>query len=193
MADDKGAGGPKRGRRRRRRGRGQRLADDARRVVSQQGAEREPTPKGRGPNVPRPRPSEKPGPATRSRKQSSVDLGWDGEPAELLPEQDASRGSRPSVAQSIAWGDDSKAPEPSGDLSPNLPSRAPPSELDPATVYLMAAGPSDVDFDFAAPIANIAGVRFQTAGKVYDFDAGNVRYDLGHGSLSRATARAATA
>jgi len=101
-------------------------------------------------------------------------LGWDDDPVDLPPEREPSRKRGPTIAESIVWGDDSGAPEPESTLSADLPAQALASELDPSTVDQVEG--EDV---LGKAVANIAGVRFNTAGKIYHFDAGDSQYVLG--------------
>ena len=72
------------------------------------------------------RADEKPASERKPARLSDVDLGWDDEPVAQMPEHDPrnnARKRRPSVEDSIQWGDDSSAPEPINELASNLPKR----------------------------------------------------------------------
>ncbi len=124
---------------------------------------------------PAPRASE---PPPVSGAPTDVDLGWDDEPAAApaataIDDRD-DRDDRDEVDSSIRWGDDDDAPTPEVALAADLPAAPPDDEDDPSTTDL---------WDQAAPasgtVANIIGIKFATAGKIYRYDAGDAIYRRG--------------
>ncbi len=98
-----------------------------------------------------------------------VDAGWD-EMAVTTPPR--------AQTEERAWGDDSDAPTPEVALAADLPADPAADDPDPATAHWL-------DDDVPAPpvehaaVRNPIGVKFNTAGKIYLFDAGDDRYAVG--------------
>ncbi len=148
---------------------------------------------------------------TTAANLTEVDLGWDDEPIDLPPEHLAhavARRRQPadSVIDRIAWGDDSNAPTPTKPIPANRPTERYLDDPDPVTAAI-GDDPNDntdtgVKTNTAAvldtAVANIAGVRFANAGKIYQFDAGAGEYRIGdsvlvQGDRSRRTGTIASA
>jgi cell fate regulator YaaT (PSP1 superfamily) len=74
----------------------------------------------------------------------------------------------------VAWGSDDDAPAPAITLAADLPPEPPAGDPDPATYDA-----EDASALLASDLANVVGVRFASAGRVYLFDAGDASYDRG--------------
>jgi cell fate regulator YaaT (PSP1 superfamily) len=79
------------------------------------------------------------------------------------------------------WGDDDGAPTTDVVLAPDLPANPDPDDPDPATEVFDADQPADqaiapVPEPTSAPVRNIVGIKFTSAGKIHEFDAGDHTY-----------------
>jgi cell fate regulator YaaT (PSP1 superfamily) len=154
-----------------------------------------------------------PEPPGRSNRLTDVDLGWDDEPVDLPPEAtrpppihaDAAADAddaEASISAKIRWGDDADAPTPEVELAADLPAAIDRADPDPLTAPL---DDDDADDDgrgaLDREVADVAGVKFAVAGKIYLYDAGGKRYAVGdavavegdrgtrHGTIAVAPAR----
>ena len=114
-----------------------------------------------------------------------IDLGWDDEPP-AAPEPRPAPAARADshddhddaddIDTSIRYGDDADAPTPEVVLAADLPARPAADEDDPASAELW-----DQPEPAAGQVANVIGIKFATAGKIYRYDAGDAVYQ--HGEL----------
>ncbi len=171
------SGGERRSRRRRRGGRDRERDSDSRR---QPAAADTPAAPATQPAPGRSKPSTIPPP-------EQIDAGWDDD-ADALPPAAAMAASQTSAGDaeetddraaalaSTNWGDDADAPTPDISLSPDLPADPDDDDPDPATAHLDEA---DDEAPARGIVRNVVGVKFNAAGKIYEFDAGEHNYVRG--------------
>jgi cell fate regulator YaaT (PSP1 superfamily) len=101
-----------------------------------------------------------------------VDAGWDDSPSAGAREVQA-REREPA-----AWGDDSEAPTPEVALAPDLPPDPPADDPDPASAHWLDLPDPEPATEHGA-VRNPIGIKFNSAGKIYLFDAGDDSYRAG--------------
>jgi cell fate regulator YaaT (PSP1 superfamily) len=112
---------------------------------------------------------------------SDVDLGWDDEPVDLPPEATRPPPIAAAATEKVRWGDDRDAPTPEIQLAADLPPPVDPDDPDPLTAELAELAELDSDGREALgrEVADVAGVKFAVAGKIYLFDAAGKRFRVG--------------
>ncbi|RMH36717.1 MAG: hypothetical protein D6689_22005 [Deltaproteobacteria bacterium] len=103
-------------------------------------------------------------PAVATGAPAAADDGAAGEAGAPEAQDDGARDER--------WGDDADAPTPDVALAADLPPPPPDDDPDPATADLDDC--PDADVDVLRPVRNVVGVKFDAAGKIYEFDAGDL-------------------
>ncbi len=136
-------------------------------------------------------PAERSRPARASQppppaQTDDVDLGWDDEPpavpeprpapAPVAADDDHDDHDDPhdEVNTSIRYGDDADAPTPEVVLTADLPAGPAADDDDPTSAALW-----DEPEPAAGQVANVIGIKFATAGKIYRYDAGDAVYQRG--------------
>lgn len=165
---------PRKSRRRRRGGRGRREGGEAR----EGGDSRESrAPRGRGRRGGRGRDRDRD--ADRERREPSAD---DSTKPDAPPPSPPPEGDDIDLGWDDAPAAKAQSPEPSDDeparpieLAADLPARPPGDDPDP-TSYL---ADDDDGSEFVTGVRNIVGVKYATAGKIYQFDAGDLVFERG--------------
>jgi len=106
---------------------------------------------------------------------SEIDAGWD-LGADAGVSVDAAAPSTPvteAPARSERWGDDADAPTPQVTLAADLPPEARDEDGEPIVEL-------EEDHDWpSGQLANVAGIKFHSAGKIYEMDAGDGSFAVG--------------
>jgi cell fate regulator YaaT (PSP1 superfamily) len=106
-----------------------------------------------------------------------VDDGWDVEPvAGPTPPAGDDLAAEEAQVRDEPWGNDADAPTPEIELAADLPEDPSADDPDPVTEPLeQAEGAAGKP----GSVANVVGVKFHSAGKIYEFDAGDQAYARG--------------